>query len=456
MNILWTIFFFILALAVLVVVHELGHFLVARACGVRVMRFSVGFGRIVWSRHFGADRTEWALCAIPLGGYVKMLDEREGEVPEAQVSRAFNRQSVWKRIAIVAAGPAANFLLALLLYWVVFMAGVDELQPVLDAPPAASSAAVVGLSRGDRVVQVGEDPVLTWQALRLQILEAALNGPTAALKVAAPDGGERVVVLDLSAVDREHLDKDYLSALGVVPERPRIPAVVGSVSPDGAAAAAGIVVGDYITAMDDQPISHWAEVVSFVRANPGRDITVRYTRSNEPRDVVVRVAQATEGGQTIGRIGLGPKLEARPNAHLVRVNYGPVDAIAYSLSTTWDTTRLSLSMMWKMVWGEVSWRNLSGPVAIADYAGRTAAMGPSVYVRFIALVSISLGIVNLLPIPVLDGGHLMYYFAELLKGSPVSEKTMALGQKIGFALLFMLMAFALFNDLTRLLGSLSG
>lgn len=456
MNLLWTIGFFLLAIAVLVVVHELGHYLAARACGVRVLRFSVGFGRTLWSRRFGADRTEWAICAIPLGGYVKMLDEREGDVPEAEKPRAFNRQTVEKRIAIVFAGPLANFLLALGVYWLVFMSGVDELQPVIDTPPAASSAAVAGLSRGDRILKVGEVDVPTWQALRLRILDQGLDAQIAPLKVLAANGAERQVMLDLSAMDRDNLEKDYLAALGLAPERPRLPSVVGSVIPDGPAALAGIAVGDHITRIDEQWVGHWGEVVNTVRANPGRVITLHYTRGGESFEAVVLVGQATEGGQTIGRIGMGPRLDPTRNKNLIRVHYNPIEAIGQSLAITWDTTRLSLSVMWKMLWGEVSWRNLSGPVAIADYAGRSASLGPSAYVRFIALVSISLGIVNLLPIPVLDGGHLMYYFAELIRRKPVSEEAMAIGQKIGFGLLIMLMAFALFNDINRLLASLSG
>jgi regulator of sigma E protease len=315
---------------------------------------------------------------------------------------------------------------------------------------------VVGLARGDRILKVGDSDVPTWQALRLQILEAALRGHLTPLSVMTAGGVPREVVLDLSAVDRENLEKDYLAALGLMPERPWLPAVVGSVAPDGAAALAGLQVGDLITQVDEQWISHWGEVVAAVRASPGRVINVHYTRGGETLEAVVLVGQVSENGATVGRVGLGPKLDPTRNKNLIRVYYNPLEAMGNSIAITWDTTRLSLSVMWKMLWGEVSWRNLSGPVAIADYAGRTAAMGPSAYVRFIALVSISLGIVNLLPIPVLDGGHLMYYFAELIRRRPVSEKTMLIGQKIGFALLIMLMAFALFNDINRLIASLSG
>jgi regulator of sigma E protease len=452
MNILWTLTFFLIALAVLIVVHEFGHFWVARKCGVKVLRFAVGFGKPIYSKRFGADDTEFVVCALPLGGYVKMLDEREGEVAQADLPRSFNRQTVGKRFAIVAAGPIANFLLALAVYWVVFMAGVDELKPVVDAPLADSPAAVAGFSRGDRVVRVGDQQVATWQAFRLQILEVALGGNRASVVVVSPNGAEREVSLDLSSVDRDHLDRDFLSALGLVPERMPLPPVVGGVESGGAADKAGLREGDLIEQLADRRITHWAELVETVRAHPGQVIALHYTRDGSRIETTVAVAEVEAGGKKIGRIGLSPKPAKGPSKNLVTVHYNPLDAAVQSAVMTWDTTRLSLSVMWKMVWGEVSWRNLSGPVAIADYAGRSAAMGPSTYIKFIALVSISLGIVNLLPIPMLDGGHLMYYLAEIIKGSPVSERVMELGQKIGIALLFMLMSFALYNDIHRLLG----
>ena len=455
MNLIWTLAFFILAIAVLIVVHEFGHFWVARLCGVKVLRFSVGFGRTLFSRRFGRDQTEFTLCAVPLGGYVRMLDEREGGVAPEDLPRAFNRQPVGRRFAIVAAGPIANFLLALALYWVVFMGGVDELKPVLDTPPANTPAAVAGLARGDVVSHVGDEEVRTWQALRLEILEAALHGQRTTVKVVASSGVEREVSLDLAVVDRDRLERDFLSALGVMPERVPVPPVVGMVESGGPAENAGLKPVDVIEQLGEQRIGSWGEFVDTVRAHPGQTLTLQFTREGSPKEVQVQVASAESGGRTIGRVGLAPKADRSLAKNLVRVHYNPLDAMAQSAAMTWDTTRLSLAVMWKMLWGEVSWRNLSGPVAIADYAGRSAAMGPSTYVKFIALVSISLGIVNLLPIPVLDGGHLMYYLAEIIKGSPVSERAMELGQKIGFALLFMLMAFALYNDIHRLLG-LSG
>lgn len=451
MSIFWYLGFFILALGVLITVHEFGHYLVARACGVKVLRFSIGFGKplAIWRR--GPDQTEWVLAAIPLGGFVRMLDETEGEVAASERARAFNTQPVGKRFAIVAAGPIANFLLAIVVYWAVFMGGVDELKAVVDEPARQSPAAQAGLVRGDRVSRVGEAEIATWQGLRWQLLEVALKDKWVKLTVERPGETSREVVLDLSSVNREKLENDFLTPLGLRPERLRVPAVIGGVVGGSVAERAGLKVGDEILAINERAVGHWGEVVDTIQAAPGQALRIEYRRGGERAVVDVVPAEVVEGERKIGRIGVGPrKTEQPPSPHLTRVSYGPIEAMSRALALTWDTTRLSLTVMWRMLTGEVSARNLSGPLTIADYAGQTAAMGPGAYIRFIALVSISIAVLNLLPIPVLDGGHLMYYFIEIIKGGPVSETARQLGQKIGFALLMMLMAFAFYNDITRL------
>jgi len=452
MSLLHTVASFVIALGLLIVVHELGHYVVARWCGVKVLRFSIGFGRALVARRFGPDRTEWVIAAVPLGGYVKMVDEREGDVEPADLPRAFNRQSVWKRFAIVVAGPVANFLLAIALYWCLFMSGVQEAKPILAAPEAGTVAAQAGLRAGDTIRAINDEPVTGWQDVRWRLLQLALDRKQARIEVADQRGAIDWRTLDLSRTAADEVEGDLLAKLGLRLYRPELPPVIGKVIAGSVAASAGLGAGDRVLTVNGERIASWEALVAKVRASPGRALVLEIDRAGSARRVELVPEGATQGTETIGRIGAAPQVdEGALKAYYFEVRYGPVDAAAKAVARTWEMSVFSLRMLGKMVIGEVSWRNLSGPVTIADYAGQSASLGLAPYLAFLALISISLGVLNLLPIPLLDGGHLMYYTIEVLKGSPVSERAMEIGQRAGLAVLLFLMAFAFYNDINRLL-----
>ena len=443
---LWYPLAFLLALGILVTVHELGHYAAARLCGIKVLRFSVGFGRSMYIRRMGRDGTEWALGLIPLGGYVRMLDEREGEVRPEELHRAFNRQSVGRRAFVVVAGPLSNLLLAVAIYWVMFMTGVQELKPLLATPPAATAAAEAGIGDGMLVREVDGQEIRTWSELRLAVLQARLEHRNALLSVV---GSESQLSLATDSLASTDLEGDMLHKLGLVLQQPHVEPIIGAIQPGSPAEKVGLRSGDRVVQVGDVAIGHWAEVVQQIRRFPGEALTFRVERERQPLDFVITPDRIESKGQVIGRIGAAVKAPM-DNPLLLEMRYDPVPALGQALKQTWETIRLSLSMIGRMIMGDISLKNISGPVTIADYAGQSAQMGLMPYVRFIALISISLGVLNLLPIPILDGGHLMYYLAEFFKGSPVSESVMAIGQRIGFGILGLLMAFALFNDINRL------
>lgn len=445
---------FLLALGILIVVHELGHFLVARWCGIKVLRFSVGFGKPLLVRRFGRDATEWAVCIFPLGGYVKMLDEREAPVEARELRRAFNRQPVVKRFAVVAAGPVANFLLAIVLYWGLFVHGTEEIRPILGAPAAQSVASVGGFSEGDVVLSVASRPVDTWNDFRWEILRKALERQPVAVEVREASGKAVTRQLDLGAGDAADLDGDVVQQLGLRLFRPAVPPIIGSLASGGPAAAAGLLPGDRVTAIDSRGVDTWGDVLEIVRTAPGRTLRVVVEREGRTLSFDVTTGEVVERGQRIGRLGIALQDDPSRRSQLMHtVRYGPVDAFARAGKQTYETALFSLRVLGRMVTGDVSWRNLSGPVTIADFAGQSARLGLAYYIKFLALISISLGVLNLLPIPLLDGGHLMYYIFEIIKGGPVSEKAMEIGQQIGLAVLLMLMAFAFYNDINRLISS---
>ena len=449
MSVLHTILWFLVAIGILVVVHEFGHYLAARLAGVKVLRFSVGFGKPIVSRRFGRDRTEWTLSALPFGGYVKMLDEREGEVPAAEAHRSFNRATVWRRIGIVCAGPVANFLLAIVFYWALFLHGLPALKPMIGEPPAGTTAAQAGLVAGDEIRRVNGRDTPSFQDLRLNLLRAGVAGDVLTLELA--DG--RSVRLDVLPMDTDNLERDMLRPLGIVRYDPDIQPIIGKVLPDGAAARAGFQSGDRLIAANGQSVANWQDWVQMVRQHPSKPLRIEYERHGQRGELTVTPDAVDEAGQRIGKIGAGPLVDESVLAALMtEVRYGPLDALWQGAAKTWDMSLFTLEMMGRMVLGQVSWKNLSGPLTIADYAGQSATLGWISFVGFLALVSVSLGVLNLLPIPLLDGGHLMYYVAEVLTGRPVSERTMEIGSRIGMALLLLLMSFALFNDLQRLIG----
>jgi regulator of sigma E protease len=448
------LFAFIVALGLLVVVHEFGHFIVARACGVKVLRFAVGFGNVLWSRKYGPDQTEWALCAIPLGGYVKMLDEREGPVAPAELHRAFTRQSLGKRSLIVLAGPVANLLLAIVLYWGLFLHGVDELRPVLGTPKAATAAEQAGVRPGDLVMSVGGQQVRSWEELRWRILQDLADGLESQLRVQRKDGSQAILTLATDRLGIDTLDKDPIRLLGLTIDPPPVPPVVGRVLPNMPAERAGLREGDRILGIDGTPVALWSEVARIARASPGRMLRLDIERAGQRLEISV-VPDLVEdkenpGEAPIGRIGFSPKDDpALRDAMFDTISYAPGAALAKAFAQTWETSVFTLRMMGRMLTGELSLKNLSGPITIADVAGQSVQYGMPYYIKFLALISISIGILNLLPIPVLDGGHLMYYLAEFIRGKPLPEQVFAVGQRIGLTLLLLMMGVALFNDLNR-------
>jgi regulator of sigma E protease len=454
MSLLITIIAFVVALGVLIVVHEFGHYAIARACGVKVLRFSVGFGKPLWTRRLGRDATEWVVAAFPLGGYVKMLDEREGHVPAPELPRAFNRQSVWRRFAIVIAGPAANFLLAIALYWALFVYGVPGIKPVIGEPAPATAARAAGFAAGDTLVRIDDEPVPTWQDARWLLLKRAVQKSVVKIEVREEGGHIEWRKLDLSTLTPADLDSDFLRVLGLMRLQPRLKPVIGDVVGGGAAHRAGLKAGDEIVAINGRPIAAWDELVSIVRAQPGARLVVEVRRAGAPQPAIaVTPDVVAEGRRDIGRIGAAPRVDRAALAEIiVDVRFGPGESLLKALHKTWDTSIFSLRMLGKMIVGDISLKNLSGPITIADYAGQSAQSGVASYLLFLALISISLGVLNLLPIPLLDGGHLMYYTIEILKGRPLSERAIEIGQHVGMALLFTLMAFALYNDITRLVS----
>jgi regulator of sigma E protease len=448
MDILQKLLAFLVVLGVLVTIHELGHFVVARWCGVKVLRFSVGFGRVVWSRRVGRDRTEWAVAAVPLGGYVRMADEREGDVAAADLPRAFNRQSVWKRIAIVAAGPVANLLLALVLFAGTYVAGIPGQRAVLAAPAAGSPAALAGVQDGDLVVAVDGDPVRSWADLRWRLLEAS-GRADAVLEVERADGAPTKRQVPLSALAPADWEGNFMSILGI---RADLGApLIDQVIPGKPAARAGLAAGDTIVAIDGVPVRSPGDVAARTNAKPEAPVTFRVSRAGTEFDVTFTTEAAEQGGRRVGIAGVRLKVDPQVAERLtVTVRYGIGEALVHGAQRTWELSAFTLKMLWRIVVGNASLKNISGPITMADFAGQSAQAGALVFVGYLALISISLGVLNLLPVPLLDGGHLLYYFAEIIKGSPVSDHVFEVGQRIGMAVLAMLMALALFNDLSRL------
>ncbi len=447
-----TLLAFLVTLGILIVVHEYGHYLAAIKCGVKVLQFSVGFGNPLYTRRFGKDDTEFIVAAFPLGGYVRMLDEREAPVPEELLPRAFNRQPVWKRMIIVAAGPIANLLLAVLLYWVLLMSGLPGMRPLLGEVPASSAAAQASMKSEEMIVRVGRNPVQTWQDVRWNLLQESLKSRTVEIEAVSGAREMHLHRLDLSKLDTENTKVDILDQLGLAPYRPQMPSHIGEILPDSPAAKSGLQVGDEILAVDGVSVALWEDFAGIMRKNPGKGMSLKLRRSGREMQLNVTPERVEEGGQVIGRIGAAYRLsEAERARFMVDVKYDPVNALGHAALKTWDTSMFSLKMLGSMITGSLSWKGVSGPVTIANYAGQSAHIGWKSFMGFLALVSISLGVLNLLPVPVLDGGHLMYYMVEIIRGRPVSEQVMEIGQKLGFTILGLLMATALFNDINRLI-----
>ncbi|MCC6867270.1 MAG: RIP metalloprotease RseP [Burkholderiales bacterium] len=452
MEIAYKLLAFLVTLGVLVVFHEFGHYLVARLAGVKVLRFSVGFGRAIAVRRWGRDGTEWALSAIPLGGYVKMLDEREGDVARGELSRAFNRQSVGKRIAIVAAGPIANLLLAVVLFAGTYMAGVPGQRALLATPAPGTAAAAAGIEAGDLVVAVDGEPVRSWQDLRWRLMRAqGHDRATLSVERAGPHAGDPPVArrLDLSRLTVADWEGNAPAALGL---RSDLGApLVAEVIADKPAARAGLAVGDRILAIDGTAVRSPGDVAAATQARADLATVFRIERGGVATDVTVTPEATEQGGKRMGMAGIKLTVDPAVAAGLaLTVRYGPLESLVQGARKTWELSVFTLKMLGRIFIGEASLKNISGPLTMADFAGQSAHAGFSVFVGYLALISISLGVLNLLPVPLLDGGHLLYYLAEIFKGSPVSDRAFEVGQRIGMAMLAALMALALFNDVSRL------
>ena len=450
MSALYMIVGTLVALGVLVTFHEYGHFWVARRCGVKVLRFSVGFGTplVRWHDRQG---TEFVIAAIPLGGYVKMLDEREGDVPAALAEQSFNRKPVGQRIAIVAAGPAANFALALVFFWFVAMLGSQQVRPVIGAVEAGSLAQVAGLRVGEEIVSINGKATTGWSAVNLQLVRRLGESGELMIATRHPDGGaDTQHRVELDNWLRGANEPDPIASLGIRPWRPSLEPVLAEFDPEGPAQAAGLRLGDRLLALNEQPLVDWQDLVDRVRALPGQSVSLSLERDGQRLDVPVTLASRGEGDALSGYLGAGVASAQWPADMLREVSYGPLEAVGEGASRTWTMSVLTLDSLKKMLFGELSVKNLSGPITIAKVAGASAESGLGDFLNFLAYLSISLGVLNLLPIPVLDGGHLLYYLVEWVRGRPLSERVQGWGMQIGISLVIGVMLLALVNDLGRL------
>lgn len=446
---------FVVAIGILVAVHEFGHFWVARRLGIRVLRFSIGFGRPLWKRTAGKDPVEYVIAAIPLGGYVKLLDEREGNVPPSEVHRSFTRQPVWKRIAVLLAGPAFNLIFAVGVYWVLFVAGVPSLKPIIGNVEPGSIAAQAGLKYEDLIVAVDGEPVYTLEGATLAIIDDLIRDGTIDLRVQGVDGEIRNLALATGDQRRALTDAEQLlPGLGFDYWRLRLPAIVERVLPDSAAEQAGLQAGDEILRFNDRPIEDFGQLVKLVEPSANQAVTLEIRRDDEVRTVSLTVGEQMLGNRKVGLIGVQPVNRPLEGGRSVEdmlgfEKYGALAAVSHAAAKTWDTSWFTLRIVGRIVTGDVSLKNLSGPVRIAETTGFAARQGWRVFLGTLALISISLGVLNLLPIPILDGGQVVYQLAELVKGGPVSERAQLVGQQIGIAMLLLMMSLAFYNDIAR-------
>ena len=446
---LWNIGAFIVALGLLVAVHEFGHFWVARRCGVKVERFSIGFGKAIW-RRIGKDGTEYVLALIPLGGYVKMLDGRVDELKPGEEAQAFNHKSVWARMAIVAAGPMANFVFALFAFWLMFMIGVPSVKPVVGEVRPASIVAQAGIEPGMEIVGVGDEATGDWESVTYALI-SHLGDKSVQLKLKAPGASyavDKTLMLDSWSFDPDK--ESPIGSLGIVPLGGKVLPVVQAIVPSSASEKAGLQVGDRIKGVGDQAITEWTEFVERVQQSPEQPLQVTVEREGSDLTLTLTPDVKKVRGQLVGFVGLSPQLVPLPDEYRVLLQYGPLQALWHGVQKTWSLITLTFDMIGKLIGGIVSLDNLSGPISIAKGAGSSADYGLVYFLGFLALISVNLGIINLFPLPVLDGGHLVYFLIEAVTGKPVPEKIQEIGFRIGAAILMLLMGIALFNDFARL------
>jgi regulator of sigma E protease len=456
-NFIWYLLWFVVAVSLLVTVHEFGHFWVARRLGFKVLRFSVGFGRPLWRKVAGRDQTEYVLAAIPLGGYVKLLDEREGPVPPQDLARSFTRKPPWQRIVVLLAGPGFNILFAILVLWGMFWAnGETEVRPLVGDVVHGSVADRAGLRSGDEIVAINGNPVAGQRDVVFGLLDAMSGQGEAVLAVHAHDGAARTATLAVAdSTERRRLTEpsELFKGLGFEFWEPTVPAVLGRVVPDGPAARAGLKTGDEIIAVDGQPVRNFHDVIARVSGRPGEAIDVRYLRGGTQFNTRVIIASERVDGKAVGRIRVATAGTVKlPDSFLIHTDLAPLPALGRAVSEANNMTVLQARLFWRMLIGQVSLKNLSGPLSIAEYAGDSAQAGVAPFLGFLVLISLSLGFLNLLPVPILDGGQIVFQLVEWLKGTPLSERAQVLGQQVGIALLVLLMGVALFNDIARQLN----
>ncbi|WP_024612401.1 MULTISPECIES: sigma E protease regulator RseP [unclassified Pseudoalteromonas] len=445
----WNLGSFILALGILVTVHEFGHFWVARKMGVKVLRFSIGFGKPLLKWH-DKYKTEYVIAAIPLGGYVKMLDERVDEVPANQRHLSFNAKSVQARIAIVAAGPMANFLFAIFALAVMYMVGVQSVKPVVGSVTEGSRAEQAGIMPSQHIIKIGDDEITTWQDATFALM-SSLGEESVEVIVRDENLQPRVKILNLDGWKLDQQDVPPLSSLGIVPFRPQATLTIAAVTKDSAAEQANLQVNDTILSVNGETISSWQQLVNLITTSANKSLQFSVKRQDTIKTITVTPkGQLADDGTERGFLGVAPVVEQWPEGFVETRHYGPLDSIVRGTKETWRLIALSFDMIGNLITGQVSVKNLSGPVGIAVGAGTSVSYGLVAFLSFLALISVNLGVFNLLPLPVLDGGHLMYYIIELFRKKPVSEKTQEFGFKVGALLLIFLTCFALFNDVSRL------
>jgi regulator of sigma E protease len=448
-NALTSLVAFIVAISVLVAVHEYGHYIVGRWTGMKVLRFSIGFGKPIWTWVRGADRTEYCISAIPLGGYVRFLDGREGPVDPEDEGRAFNHRPIAARIAVLLAGPLFNFLFAIFAYWVLFLSGIPTLQPAVGDVTPDSFAAQAGLEFGDKIVAVGDVETADWESTLVNIFDRMVADGRVPLTLETGNGRQRratiVVGEDAARLSEPNM---LFEGLGFEPWQP--PAIIGELIEDGAAAGAGLIVGDRIAAVDGERIRSYGDLVTVVSVRAGKEVSVEYVRDGRDRVVDLVIGEQQRDGETRGLLGVRASSDIG-DYYYVR-KFGPIESLNQAAQRTWTSSLFTLRMLGRMVTGDVSIKNISGPINIAQFAGDSAKRGLNEYLAFLALVSISLGVLNLLPVPVLDGGQIVYQTVEFAKGSPLSERAQVIGQQVGILALVLLMSFAFYNDIARILS----